>query len=98
MKIKKEIAQELVYSQELDGFKVIERSFIEKTRWALAYRMILEKEGKFYSTSYRRAATESQEERAFEYEPEEIDLIEVYPEEKTITIYVARPTTVTEEK
>lgn len=98
MKINREIAQALVYQSELDGFKVVERTFVEKTRWSLLWKIILEKEGKFYSTAYSVGATEAQSEEPFEYSDEEVDLVEVLPQEKIITVYNPRPTTVREEK
>jgi len=49
--------------------------------------MVFETEGKFYETFYSVGATESQEERAYEYEPDDIECKEVFPVEKTIIVY-----------
>src|SRR5258708_20567292 len=43
-------------------YKSILEEFMGKSRWSLHYRLVFEKEGKFYETSYSRGATESQDE------------------------------------
>lgn len=67
-------------------YKSILEEFMGKSRWSLHYRLVFEKEGKFYETSYSRGATESQDEQPFEY-VDEIKCTRVYPHSETITIY-----------
>ena len=88
MKFTKEFLQDLV-SHELD-VEVIKDELIENDRWSLHYSMIFKLDGKFYETYYQRGATEQQDEQPYEYDNNEIDCYEVFPVEKTITIYERR--------
>jgi hypothetical protein len=87
MLIAKDIAQELAYSDGCEGYKVIERKIVGHTRWSIISRIVIEKDGKYYSSSYSEGATESQEESAFEYSPDEIDFKEAQKKEVLVTVY-----------
>jgi hypothetical protein len=69
------------------GKDVIETKLTESTRWSLVYRMIFSFEGKFYETTYRVGATESQDERPFEYALDQIECTEVHQVEETIKVW-----------
>lgn len=82
MKIKKEIMREMAYS----GDK-LEDKIIENTRWSVVHEMVFPFEGKFYQSVYSVGATESQDESAYEYADDEIEVTEVHQVEKTVKVW-----------
>ena len=67
---------------ELDlPYSAISSEIIDTGRWSIIYKIIFEDNGKFYSTTYSVGATEYQDERPWEYEPEvkctEVELKEI---------------------
>lgn len=85
MKFKKDVLQDGIGG---DGpTKTIESDIVDHSRWSVGHRRVFEFEGKFYLTFYSRGATESQDESPYEYDDEEIECQEVFPVQKTITVY-----------
>lgn len=82
----KEVARELEWGSAPD-YEVVENVLYDNSRWALHYRLTIKRksDGKFFQATYRRGATESQDERPFEYT--DPIFTEVYPVQKTITVY-----------
>lgn len=82
----KEDARLLIWG-DLEGFTVIKREMTDHTRWSIHYDVVVqrEKDGKFFSDSYSKGATEQQDERPYEYT--EPNFTEVFPKQVTITIY-----------
>lgn len=89
MKIAKEILKELVYGS-FEGFEVISDEITDTGRWSVYHEMIFSHEGHFYRTSYSVGATEYQCEEPFEFDPVEVDVEEVFPVEKVITVYMSK--------
>jgi hypothetical protein len=87
VKFKKTDLQDLACDEEVEGFKIRVNKIVGKSRWANEYRLVFEHGGKFYETSYRSAATEQQDERPFDYEPDEIECIEVEAVERKVIDY-----------
>lgn len=87
MKFSKDFLQQLAWEDHDDNVEIISTELVDTTRWSLVYYQIFKIDGKFYETSYRTGATESQDERPYEYEDDEIECPEVVPVEKTITVY-----------
>lgn len=87
MLIPKDIAQELAYQEESEGFKVVSRTLVDHSRWSLHYTIVVEKDGHFYRSTYSEGATESQDEGPYEYADDEIEFKEVFPKTVTVTIY-----------
>lgn len=56
---------------------------IDTSRWSIIYDLVFEFDGKCYQTTYSVGATESQDERPWEYE-DIIDCVEV--EEKEVMV------------
>jgi hypothetical protein len=83
MKFSREFLQDGAYGE---GETVYDR-ITDHGRWTLHHERVFQHEGKFYLTTYSTGATESQDERPYEYEPDEIECIEVFPREKTVTVY-----------
>lgn len=84
MKFSKEFLQD-------EGGETIECVITGKSRWALQYRRVFKHNERFYETHYSVGATESQEETPYEYDPSDIECAEVFPTQKTVTVYVLRP-------
>ena len=86
MKFKKTDLLEVLYDDH-EVIKKIRDTLIDTSRWSEHHELIFEKDGKLYSTSYSRGATEQQDESPFEYDPDEIECTEVEAYEKTVTEY-----------
>ena len=94
MKIPKETAQEFAWMSvggTLDGFTIVEKKLVDHTRWSVVYTIVIEKDGRFYTTSYSKGATESQDESPFEYDGAEIDFKEVKKVDKLVSTWEAIP-------
>ncbi len=87
MLFKKNDLQELVCWGDVD-LELISDEIIDTDRWSVKHEVVFEHEGKFYKTTYSVGATEYQDEQPFEHEPDEIEVKEVFPVSKTITVYV----------
>jgi hypothetical protein len=87
MLIKKDIAQELTCSDECEGYKVVERRICDTTRWSIISMLVIEKDGKYYASSYSNGATEQQDESPFEYDKDEIEFKEVHKVVKIISVF-----------
>lgn len=87
---KKEVLQELIWEEELDGLTVMEDDIIDNSRWSIIHSFTFKEDvtGKFYRTSYSVGATEQQDEHPFEYEGDLIVCEEVVQKEVTIITYV----------
>lgn len=60
---------------------------VDTTRWSICYERVFKHDGKFYMTDYSVGATENQDEHPYEYEGDMIECKEVFPVEKTVTVY-----------
>jgi hypothetical protein len=67
--------------------ETVSDKIIRQGRWSVQYERVFKHEGKFYLTTYSVGATESQDERPYDYEPDEIECKEVFPVEKTVIVY-----------
>lgn len=72
---------------QVDGGETVYDRIVGHGRWSVHHERVFKHEGKFYKTDYRTGATESQDESPYDYEPDEIECVEVFPREKTITVY-----------
>ena len=79
-------AREVVYGDHPD-FKTIENEMIDSSRWSLHYKIVVQRlsDSKYFSSAYSKGATEMQDERP--YDNEHAVFTEVFPVEKTITVY-----------
>lgn len=87
MLFKKRELQDLVWG-ESDILELISDETIDTTRWSIIHEIVFMYAGKFYKTTYSIGATEYQNEKPFEDDPDEIEIKEVIPVSKTITVYV----------
>lgn len=69
--------QELLWEENVEGFQIISDEIYDHRRWVVAHRLVFKKDDKLYQTFYDVGATEQQDERPFEYEPDEIKCEEV---------------------
>ena len=81
MKFSRDYLQDLVYETPISDV------IVEHNRWSVTHERIFKHEGRFFKTRYSVAATEGQDESPYEYEPDEIECPEVFPVERTITVY-----------
>jgi hypothetical protein len=75
-KFSKEFMQGVIHGDTEDT-EVIEDEIVDHTRWSVVHNMIFSYEGKHYETSYSRGATEMQDEQPYEYDGDEIEVLEV---------------------
>jgi len=84
MNFEKEFLKELTWG---DDDAVVYDNIIDHGRWSVTHEMVFKHEGKFYMTTYRVGATESQDESPYEYEDDMIPCDEVFEKTKTVTYY-----------
>lgn len=85
MKFPKQDLKDIVF--ESDGDTVIRNEITHHGRWSVTHSVIFKHDGKFYRTSYSKGATESQDERPYEYDGAEIECPEVEEYQKLVTDY-----------
>lgn len=88
MKFAKDALRDLLCF-ESDELEKVSTTFIGKRRWVDDYELVFRHiaSGKLYSTLYSLGATESQDYRPFEDDPDEIECAEVEPFEKVVIEY-----------
>ncbi len=88
--INKEEAQLAVWNDS-DKWEEIESNVIDNSRWSVQKEGIFKhiESGKFYSFNWQQGATETQDERPFEYESE-VTVIEVEQKEVTVKKWVVK--------
>lgn len=82
----KEMMQEILWDEH-EGVEIVKNEMYDTSRWSIHYELVFGYEGKFYSTSYSRGATECQYEEPFEYESDMITVYEVVPYQKITVDY-----------
>ena len=70
----------------LDGDDYVVNELVDTSRWSLHYDFVFEYEGRYWRTSYRVGATESQDEMPWEYESA-VECVEVRPVDRVVTVY-----------
>ena len=72
---------------EDSNFVTIEDRIVGTRRWSVVYEIVVQRktDGKYFKDSYRRGATESQDESPYEYS--EPNFTEVFPVTKTYVVY-----------
>jgi hypothetical protein len=81
-----EQGRDIVYGDD-SNFVTIEDKIVGTRRWSIEYEIVVQRksDGKYFKDGYRRGATESQDERPYEYlEP---NFTEVFPVTKTYIVY-----------
>ena len=81
-----EQGRDIVYGDD-SNFVTIEDKIVGTRRWSIEYEIVVQRksDGKYFKDNYRRGATESQDERPYEYlEP---NFTEVFPVTKTYIVY-----------
>ena len=89
MTLTAEEARSVVY-EDSEEFKLIESKLVDSSRWSLHYEAFVEhiETGKFFRMpTYCIGATESQDERPYEYD-KEVKLTEVVKKEVTVERWV----------
>jgi hypothetical protein len=86
LKLTEQEARMIIWDDD-ENFKIINQSIVDTTRWSIITNIIVQRQsdGKFFKSCYSKGATECQDERP--YEGEDPVFEEVFPVEKTVTIY-----------
>jgi len=81
-----EQGRDIVYGDD-SNFVTIEDKIVRTRRWSVVYEIVVQRktDGKYFKDVYRRGATESQDERPYEYS--EPNFTEVFPVTKTYIVY-----------
>jgi hypothetical protein len=90
MKLTPEEARDVVYEDHADWRMVKGTKHpVDQRRWSVDYEAIFlhQPSGKFYEFGWSQGATESQDERAYEYE-DSVEVVEVVEREVTIKQWV----------
>lgn len=90
MNLDRETAEELLYNDEFEGYKVVDRSGAENHRWYTRRRVVFTHEKystSFYAFYWDDPATEMQEDLDYFNDAEEVHIFEVWPKQVTITTY-----------
>lgn len=92
-RIKKEDLQEVVSDSETETLKKVSDRITGKSRWSLNHEFLFQEKatGRFFLVHYSEGATEQQDESPFEHDGEEIDVQEVLPVVRTVTVYEPAP-------
>ena len=88
MKYSKEEMQAMVY-EDSDKLIQVENKISGNSRWSVQYDVVFRDvaTGKHYSSSYSKGATESQDERPYEYDGDEIEVTEVEQVAQTVMVW-----------
>lgn len=87
MKIPSPEARDIIQNDHSE-WKEIEVNLEDNGRWSIHFKGVFQHipTDRFYSISWSEAATEQQDEKPFEY-TDEVEFKEVFPIQKTITVY-----------
>lgn len=87
LKFSRDRGREIIFDDD-DKFTVIKRDIVDTSRWSIITDVIVKRlsDGKLFKSCYSQGATESQDERPYEYD-EFAEFTEVFAVEKTITVY-----------
>lgn len=86
MEFDREFMQESIY----DSAATVLDEIVGTSRWSIKHRRVFRHEDKFYETLYSVGATECQDESPYQYDAATIECAEVWPVERTITVYEKR--------
>ena len=86
LKLTGEEGRSIIYEDHED-FELVRSEIVDNTRWSAVYEDVYQRlsDKKFFKTTYRKGATEMQDERPYEYV--EALFYEVFPVEKTVLVY-----------
>ena len=90
-KFPKQTMQDLACGNETPGLRVILKHVVDSSRWSIEEEMIFREdsqpEGEGYRSYFSRGATESQDERPYEYAGEEVECQRVRLVEKSVKVW-----------
>jgi hypothetical protein len=89
---KKEDLLELL-DGETEALKPVKDKVVGNSRWSIQHSLVFQDKtsGRFYEVEYSVGATEQQDEGPFEYEGDDIEVTEVRPQQRTVTVYEPVP-------
>jgi len=89
MKFKKEDLQEMVCEDSLE-LTHIKDKIIDAGRWSIHHSVVFQYENRYFRTVYSVGATEYQDERPFQEDPDLIECTEVVRVERRVWDYVPK--------
>lgn len=69
--------QDMAWDDTPEGITIISKDLWDHSRWCVTSRIIFKKEDRYYETFFSRGATEYQDEKPYEYDPDLIECHEV---------------------
>lgn len=75
---------------KFEEHRTVYDKIIGHRRWSVDHERVFEHDGRFFRTLYSVGATEGQDERPYEYEPDDIECEEVFPRQVTSTVYLSQ--------
>lgn len=95
IKVKKSVLKELIYAskgkiitEDEQSYEFVQTEDTSTSRWSQHCELVFKFEGSYYASSYSHGLTEIQDESPYDYDPEEIECEEVFPETFTVVRYV----------
>ena len=87
LRLTPEEGRSILYEDHED-FELVTSEIVDNTRWSIVYEDVYQRlsDKKFFKTTYRKGATEYQDEHPYEYDGEAV-FEEVFPVEKLVTVY-----------
>lgn len=91
MLFKKTVLQDILGENSAIG-ETVSDTIDEIDRWTVHHTLVFKTtiDGRFFVTGYRVGATEYQDERPFEFDPDDIECIEVVPTLTSVVKYLPR--------
>lgn len=85
---KKEELVDLVAGEE-ETLEKVSDTLIGKSRWSIQHSLVFREKatGRHFQVGYSEGATEQQDERPFEHESDDVEVVEVLPVMRTVTVY-----------
>lgn len=84
VKFPKELMQAVLWEE---AGTIISDRITDTSRWSIHHELIFKLEDATYRVHYSEGATESQDERPFEYDGPEIEVVEVSPVRKEVVVW-----------
>lgn len=82
----KEFLKEVLW-EDAEGTEILLDEQVDTSRWSSHHRLVFSFEGRFWEVDYSQGLSETQDERPFEYSPDQVEAQEVELYQKIVTDY-----------
>jgi hypothetical protein len=78
-----------VLDDSSEGLEKVSDTITGKSRWSLNHALVFREKatGRHFSVGYSEGATEQQDEGPWEHDPDDVEVTEVRPVQRTVTAY-----------